>query len=65
MSNPLATARQLWRLNKEGYLTLWNPEHSCPLAPISSNEADLAIKALGSDAVDSVDSLEAARAQHS
>ena len=41
-SNPLATARQLWRLNKEGRLQL--APITAPAQPIESAEADAAIK---------------------
>ena len=39
MANPLATARQLWRLNKEGRLALVDKAQ-----PIPSSVADAAIK---------------------
>jgi hypothetical protein len=53
--NPLATARQLWRLNQEGRLVLVQGEES--VSPIGSADADAAIKA--------VLAVLAARAQHS
>lgn len=46
MPNPLASARQLWRLNKEGRLSLipLQEAQSLVIVPVSEVEADAAIK---------------------
>jgi hypothetical protein len=49
-TNPLATARQLWALNRAGALRLYIPGTAYADGPLSAQQADRAIKALAAPA---------------